>query len=98
MTSPETILVDSGPLLEATGLVHRVLEPSGPGPYRTAVMPHGRFGDEDAMWLFRRTMPTGWLKSPPAPSRPTRAAAIPGRYTKMTPGPTCPPSATPSPP
>ena len=65
MSNLETMLVDSGPLLEATGLAHRVLEPAGPGPYRTVVMLHGRFGDEDAMWIFRRTIPATWLKIAP---------------------------------
>jgi phospholipase/carboxylesterase len=33
-------------------------------------MLHGRFGDEDAMWLFRRTMPAGWLKIAPRAPQP----------------------------
>lgn len=73
MSTLDTQLIDSGPLLEATGLVHRVLEPAGPGPYRTVVMLHGRFGNEDAMWVFKRTMPATWLKiSPRAPQSDPR--------------------------
>lgn len=64
MSPLETTLIDDGPLREALGLVHRVLEPRG-GPARTVVMLHGRFGDEDAMWIFKRTMPATWLKIAP---------------------------------
>lgn len=54
-------LIDSGPAYEATGLIHRVLQPEGEGPYPTAVMIHGRSGSEDVMWVFQRALPKGWL-------------------------------------
>lgn len=54
-------LVASGPAFEASGLVHRVLEPDSTGPFPTAVMIHGRSGNEDVMWIFQRALPTGWL-------------------------------------
>jgi phospholipase/carboxylesterase len=54
-------LIAEGPALEIAGLIHRVSEPSGPGPHPTVVMLHGRSGDEDAMWIFSRTLPEEWL-------------------------------------
>lgn len=54
-------LVASGPALQATGLIHRVQEPTGPGPHPTVVMLHGRSGSEDVMWIFRKTLPANWL-------------------------------------
>jgi len=58
-------LITDGPILNETGLVHRVLEPAGPGPYPTVVMLHGRSGNEDVMWLFNRLTPVNWLKIAP---------------------------------
>lgn len=55
------ILIDEGPVLAATGLVHRVQQPDQPGPYKTIVMVHGRMGNEDVMWIFSRTLPPNWL-------------------------------------
>lgn len=54
-------LVNSGPDLDRSGLVHRVEVPAGDGPLPTVVMLHGRSGDEDAMWIFRRALPDDWL-------------------------------------
>jgi phospholipase/carboxylesterase len=65
MAHEDPQLIDSGPLLTELGLVHKVLEPAGPGPYRTVVMLHGRFGDEDAMWIFKKRTPATWLKIAP---------------------------------
>jgi phospholipase/carboxylesterase len=65
MANGEPELIDSGPLLTELGLVHKVLEPSGPGPYQTVVMLHGRYGDEDAMWIFKKRTPATWLKIAP---------------------------------
>ena len=65
MPQNEPDLIDSGPLLTELGLVHKVLEPSGAGPYRTVVMLHGRYGDEDVMWIFRKSTPAHWLKIAP---------------------------------
>lgn len=53
--------IEAGPELAATGLVHELELPATPGPYPTAVMLHGRFGNETVMWVFRRTIPRHWL-------------------------------------
>ena len=58
-------LVDSEADLREMGLVHRVAEPAGAGPYPTLVMLHGRYGDENVMWLFRQAIPAHWLKIAP---------------------------------
>ena len=58
-------LVDSGDDLRETGLVHRVKMPSGTGSHPTVVMLHGRYGDENAMWLFQQVTPAHWLKIAP---------------------------------
>lgn len=61
MTEHEPPLVDNGPALQRAGLVHRVLQPSAEGPHPTIVMLHGRSGNEDVMWIFRRSVPENWL-------------------------------------
>lgn len=60
---PRTIT--GGPEFLATGLVHTVLEPAAPGPYPTVVMLQGRKGNEQVMWIFRRTIPRNWLMVAP---------------------------------
>ncbi len=59
-TDRQPTSVRSGPELLATGLSHNVLQPDTPGPYPTVVMLHGRFGNEEVMWIFRRTIPRNW--------------------------------------
>lgn len=54
-------LVDRGLALAQTGLVHRVLLPDPSGPHPTAVLLHGYWGNEDAMWVFARSLPPHWL-------------------------------------
>ena len=54
-------LVQTGPEQFEAGLTYRYQMPSGPGPYPTAVMLHGRLGTEDVMWVFRKTIPQPWL-------------------------------------
>ncbi len=54
-------LIDKGKLLEKAGLVHRVSQPAGDGPWPTAVLLHGHAGNEDVMWVFARTLPSDWL-------------------------------------
>jgi phospholipase/carboxylesterase len=54
-------LIDDGPELHEAGLVHRFLMPEGPGPYPTGVLIHGRFGNDEVMWVFRRAMPRPWF-------------------------------------
>lgn len=54
-------LVQDGPEFFETGLAYRWQQPAGPGPYPTVVMIHGRLGDEDVMWIFRRAIPRPWL-------------------------------------
>lgn len=53
--------VDSGEIVLQVGLPHRVLRPAGNGPFPTVVMLHGRYGNEDVMWVFGRTLPKNWL-------------------------------------
>lgn len=55
------LLVDSGEMFLQAGLPHRVLRPAGNGPFPTVVMLHGRYGSEDVMWVFGRTLPKNWL-------------------------------------
>ena len=54
-------LVQSGPEYDEAGLAYRLQMPAGPGPYPLAVLLHGRLGDEDVMWLFRRVVSRPWL-------------------------------------
>ena len=54
-------LIQSGPEWHEAGLAYRYEMPNGPGPYPTAVMIHGRRGDEDVMWVFRKAIPRPWL-------------------------------------
>lgn len=54
-------LISDGPAYERSGLVHRVHQPDTPGPHPTVVMLHGRFGNEDVMWVFARALPPDWL-------------------------------------
>ena len=54
-------LIEFGPEWHEAGLAHRYLMPDGPGPHPTAVLIHGRLGDEDVMWLFQRAIPPSWL-------------------------------------
>lgn len=61
MTENEPRLVEKGPELKRGRLVHRVLQPPGEGPHPTIVMLHGRSGNEDVMWIFRRSAPKDWL-------------------------------------
>ena len=60
-SDPTPQLIQSGPEFYETGLAFRYAMPSGPGPYPTAVLLHGRLGNEDVMWLFRRVVPRPWL-------------------------------------
>ncbi|MCP4361490.1 MAG: hypothetical protein GY796_26050 [Chloroflexi bacterium] len=55
------ILVETGPAFATAALVHRVAKPKIPGPHPTVVMLHGHWGNEDAMWIFARTLPPDWL-------------------------------------
>lgn len=54
-------LVQNGPEWFEAGLAYRYEMPDGPGPYPTAVMIHGRLGNEDVMWVFRKVIPRPWL-------------------------------------
>ena len=60
-SDPTPQLIQSGPEFYETGLAFRYAMPSGPGPYPTAVLLHGRLGNEDVMWVFRRVVPRPWL-------------------------------------
>ncbi|MCA9935891.1 MAG: dienelactone hydrolase family protein [Ardenticatenaceae bacterium] len=46
---------------DMTGLIHRVRIPDTVGPHPTVVMLHGRFGNEDVMWVFEKVLPPDWL-------------------------------------
>jgi len=63
-------LVDQGPDFDVAGLRHRVAETAAPGPHPTVVMLHGRSGDENAMWIFSRTLPKEWLVVAPRGIKP----------------------------
>lgn len=63
-------LVSEGPEAAAAGLVHRVLEPGGAGPFPTVIMLHGRSGDENAMWIFAHVVPKNWLLISPRGIKP----------------------------
>lgn len=54
-------LVTSVNIIQQAGLIHRVQQPEGDGPFPTVVMLHGRAGTEDVMWVFANTLPPGWL-------------------------------------
>ena len=60
-SDPTPQLIQSGPEFYETGLAFRYAMPSGPGPYPPAVLLHGRLGNEDVMWVFRRVVPRPWL-------------------------------------
>jgi phospholipase/carboxylesterase len=64
------LLVNSGPALTNSGLVHRVAKPEARRPFPTVIMLHGRSGDEDAMWIFGRALPAGWLVVSPRGIKP----------------------------
>ncbi len=66
-------LVSEGTAVATSGLIHRVLEPEGPGSYKTVVMLHGRSGNEDVMWIFAKTIPPGWLLVAPRGIKPDPA-------------------------
>lgn len=57
----ETQRIEAGPAFAQAGLVHRVRVPHSVGPHRTAVLLHGRAGNEDVMWVFARAIPADWL-------------------------------------
>ena len=61
MKTEKPKLVEKGPAIEQSGLVHRVWEPTASGPHPTIVMIHGRKGNEDVTWVFERTLPDEWL-------------------------------------
>jgi len=73
MSEDKPLLVNSGPGLAQAGLVHRVAIPPEEEPYPTVVMLHGRSGDEDAMWIFGRTLPETWLIVSPRGIKPDPA-------------------------
>ena len=68
MNAPK--LVTEGPGIANSGLIHRVFEPSQPGPHPTVVLLHGRSGDENAMWIFSQMLPKDWLLVAPRGIKP----------------------------
>ena len=73
MNEEGPLLINSGQTLTRSGLPHRVAAPAAAQPFPTAVMLHGRSGDEDAMWIFGRTLPEGWLVVSPRGIKPDPA-------------------------
>lgn len=69
-TTPQ--LVQTGPEWYEAGLAYRYQMPAGPGPCPTAVLLHGRLGDEDVMWIFRKVVPQPWLVVAPRAILPDR--------------------------
>ena len=69
-------LIQSGPEFYETGLAFRYAMPNGPGPYPTAVLLHGRLGNEDVMWVFRRVVPRPWLVVAPRAILPEGTAGF----------------------
>ncbi len=63
--STDIHLVQTGPEWFEAGLAYRYQMPDGPGPYPTVVMLHGRLGNEDVMWVFRKVFPRPWLAVAP---------------------------------
>lgn len=43
------------------GLIHTVRQPQSKGPHKTAVLLHGRNGNEEVMWVFAHTLPDDML-------------------------------------
>ena len=77
MMAPEgPHLIDSGPSLESTGLIHRLSKTPTAGPHPCVVMLHGRSGSEDAMWVFARALPTNWLVVSPRGIKPDPAGGF----------------------
>lgn len=70
MENNDTKLVTKGLPLLNSGLVHRIKTPSTPGPHPTVIMLHGRFGNEDVMWVFAHTLPPDWLVVAPRATVP----------------------------
>jgi len=58
-------LITNVQIIQQTGLIHRVQQPEGDGPFPTVVMLHGRAGTEDVMWVFAKTIPQNWLMVAP---------------------------------
>ena len=54
-------LIKNGPNYKHAGLIHRVQEPEGFGPFPTILLLHGWKGNEDVMWIFQRRLPKDWL-------------------------------------
>ncbi|MCB8942241.1 MAG: dienelactone hydrolase family protein [Ardenticatenaceae bacterium] len=59
--NPKPQLIETGEAFTKAGLIHRVSQPEGTGPWPTAVLLHGHAGNEDVMWVFARTLPQNWL-------------------------------------
>lgn len=63
-------LVTAVPIINQTGLIHRVQQPPGSGPFPTVVLLHGRSGNEDVMWVFAQSCPRDWLLVAPRAIKP----------------------------
>jgi len=67
--APKPKLVAGVSVIQQAGLIHRVQQPTGAGPFPTVVMLHGRAGTEDVMWVFAPTLPSDWLVVAPRGSQ-----------------------------
>jgi phospholipase/carboxylesterase len=65
-----TQVIQDGPAFASAGLVHRVLIPDAVGSRPSAVLLHGRSGNEDVMWVFAQTLPKDWLVVAPRAIKP----------------------------
>ena len=65
-------LVTTVSVINQAGLIHRLWQPPGDGPFPTAVLLHGRSGDENAMWVLARSLPAGWVQIAPRAIKPDR--------------------------
>ena len=70
MNSTGNQLVDTGPAFQRAGLVHRVQGPLTGQPAPVLVLLHGRSGSEDAMWIFSKVFPSGWVVAAPRGIKP----------------------------
>lgn len=63
-------LVTAVNIINQAGLIHQIAQPAGEGPFPTAVLLHGRSGDEKVMWVFANSLPPGWLLVAPRGIKP----------------------------
>ena len=70
MNTDQNHLVDTGTALRRSGIVHRVQISGHDNPSPVIIMLHGRSGSEDAMWIFSKVIPAGWIIVAPRGIKP----------------------------